>query len=172
MNFFELFGMPLQFLIDKTALKKKYLELSKQSHPDYFVQQTTQQQETALQTSAELNKAYKTLTNKSEIIAYVLRLKGLLATDEKYELPPEFLLRMMEVNEQLAEANMDDDVNGKAAIYQQLEQMENEIYEPVKEIIENYKDEVTTEEELLQVKDYYFKRKYLQRLRQQLQEKL
>jgi molecular chaperone HscB len=46
--------------------------------------------------------------------------------------------------------------------------IEKELYEPVQNIIENYKEGITTQKELLQVKDYYFKKKYLQRLYQQL----
>ena len=53
-----------------------------------------------------------------------------------------------------------------------ISELQEEIYEPVKNIIEHYKEGVTTEEELLQVKDYYFKKKYLDRLRDQLEQKL
>jgi molecular chaperone HscB len=49
-----------------------------------------------------------------------------------------------------------------------IENLQNEIYEPVKDIVENYKEGSTTEEELLQVKAYYYKKKYLDRIRRQL----
>ncbi len=79
---------------------------------------------------------------------------------------------MMEFNEELAEAQLEGDNNLKTKLSEQLTQFENEIYEPVANTIENYKEGITTEEELLQVKDYYFKNKYLHRLTQQLNQML
>jgi molecular chaperone HscB len=46
--------------------------------------------------------------------------------------------------------------------------LQSDIYGPVKETVEHYQDGVTTEEELLQVKEYYYKKKYLHRIQQQL----
>ena len=40
----------------------------------------------------------------------------------------------------------------------------NQIYNDVAPIVENYQEGTTTEKELLQVKDYYYKKKYLQRI--------
>ena len=48
----------------------------------------------------------------------------------------------------------------------QLENFKLKYMNRLKNIIENYKEGVTTEEELLQVKEYYFKKKYLERLQQ------
>ena len=47
-------------------------------------------------------------------------------------------------------------------------ELQEEIYEPVKKIVENYQEGAAAEKELLQVKEYYFKKKYLDRIRQQL----
>jgi molecular chaperone HscB len=41
----------------------------------------------------------------------------------------------------------------------------------VQAVVENYKEGVTLESDLLLVKDYYFKKKYIERLKQQLAEK-
>ena len=40
--------------------------------------------------------------------------------------------------------------------------------EAVKKYIEDYQDDRVTEKELLQVKEYYYKKKYLDRIRRQL----
>ena len=167
-NYFELFELPVQFAVDKGLLKKKFFELSKQYHPDHFAGGDSADQLRALERSADLNKGLKILSNKDETIKYVLMQKGLLQDEEKYTLPQNFLMEMLEVNEELAEAVMSDEAGEKEKIQQQLTELENEIYEPVKNIIEHYKEGVTTEEELLQVKDYYFKKKYLARLSHQL----
>jgi len=167
MNYFELFGLPVRLKVDKAEARRRYLELSKKNHPDFFVNEDASKQQGALETFAMLNKALKTLSSHDETIRYVLQLKGLLEDEEKYQLEPSFLMEMMEVNEALDEAGTDADPNEKVRLMQQLNNLENEIYEPVANTIENYEEGVTSEEELLQVKDYYFKKKYLTRLRQQ-----
>lgn len=168
MNYFELFDLPVSFLPPRDAVRKKYFELSKQNHPDHFAQAGEKAQADALEASAQINKAYKTFSNKQSTIKYVLELKGLLEEEEKYKLSPDFLMEMMEINEAVAELGFDEDPNRKTTIHQQLTTLENEIYEPVADIIENYQEGVTTQEELLQVKDYYFKKKYLARIYQAL----
>ena len=169
MNYFELFALPVQLRVDKIALRQKFFALSRQSHPDRFAQDSAAAQEQALETAAHLNKAYKTLTDDEGILKYVLQEKGLLEEEEKYTLPPDFLMEMMELNEAVSEAETTPEKNG---LQSQLQNLKKELYEPVEAIIENYREGITTEKELLQVKDYYFKKKYLQRLAQQLNQML
>ncbi|MCX8019105.1 MAG: Fe-S protein assembly co-chaperone HscB [Chitinophagaceae bacterium] len=165
MNYFELFGLPVQLKTDKKELSARYIRLSKQYHPDYFVHADAEQQSKALDMSAMLNQAYKILQNEDETIKYVLQLKGLLEEEEKYQLPPEFLMTMMELNETVSEA---EEQEQKKNISESLNRLEAEAYNRVKDIIENYIDNAVSEQELLRVKEYYFKKKYIQRLRQQL----
>lgn len=172
MNYFELFGIPVQLKPDKQLVKKKYFELSKKSHPDYFINSSSTEQQTALDDSATLNKALKTLSNADETVKYVLMMKGILEEEEKYSLPPAFLMQMMDINETVDELQFDDDPGKIRALHTEFENLQNEIYAPVKSIIENYSEGITTEKELLQVKEFYFKKKYINRLQQQLKGKL
>ncbi len=165
MNYFELFEIPASLKIDSTQLSKKFFELSKKFHPDYTVNESAEVQAAALERSALLNKAWKTFQNPDALIKYVLMEKGLLQEEEKYELPPAFLMEVLEINEQLMEM---DEATDRAQLSSIISQLSSEIYEPVKEIVENYKDGVSTEEELLQVKEYYYKKKYLDRIRKEL----
>ena len=48
-----------------------------------------------------------------------------------------------------------------------IKNLQSEIYEPVKEIVEHYQKGITSEKELLQVKEYYYKKKYLDHIRRQ-----
>jgi molecular chaperone HscB len=153
MNYFELFDIPVSLKVDKNSLTQKYFELQKKYHPDFFTQATEYEQAEALEQSSQINKALKVLKTEMETIKYVLQLKGLLEEEEKYQLPPAFLMEVMELNEELSESSQ-----------QQISQLETEIYAPVKDIIENFKDSTTTTKELLQVKEYYYKKKYLQRI--------
>lgn len=166
MNYFELFEIPVQLKVDNKSLSVKFFELSRKYHPDYFVNKENKDQAEALEKSALLNKAYKTFQSTDDTIKYVLQLKGLLEEEEKYELPPDFLMEVLEINEQLMDAG--DDPELKSRLQSQVENLQSEIYEPVKEIVEHYQEGITSEKELLQVKAYYYKKKYLQRIRRQL----
>jgi molecular chaperone HscB len=86
--------------------------------------------------------------------------------EEKYQLPPGFLMEVLEINEKLMDAG--DDPELKRNLQSAIDNLQAEIYEPVKETVEHYQDGVTTEKELLQVKEYYYKKKYLHRIQQQL----
>lgn len=164
MTYFELFDIPVSFLPDQKKLKQKFYELSRKYHPDFFTQENEFEQSEALETSSLINKAYKTFQNKDEIIKYILQLKGLLEEEEKYQLSPGFLMDMMELNEQLSDAKMEGDPASITALKKTIDDKEKEIYQPVKTIIESYKEGITVDNELLKVKDYYFKKKYLRRI--------
>src|SRR5258705_12494878 len=166
MNYFELFEIPVQLRVDKASLPRKYFELSRKYHPDFFVNGSGEEQTLALERSALLNKAFKTFQNPDETIKYVLQQKGLLEEEEKYELPPAFLMEVMEINEQLMDAG--DDPAVKAGLQNNIHDLQSAIYEPVKEIVENYKEAVHKEKELLQEKEYYYKKKYLDGIRKKL----
>jgi molecular chaperone HscB len=157
MNYFELYDIPVSLQPDQKLVKQKFYELSRKYHPDFYSNATEDEQAEVLERSSAVNKAFKIFSNADETVKYVLQQKGLLEEEEKYQLPPQFLMEMMELNEAAMEQE-------KSSVQQQVSNIQNEIYEPVKAIIENYTEGVTTEKELLQVKEYYFKKKYLNRI--------
>lgn len=165
MNYFELFEIPVQLKVNREALSGKFFALSKKYHPDYFAGESEELQAEALERSAMLNKAWQTFHTQDATIKYVLQEKGLLEAEEKYSLPPDFLMEVMDINEQLMER---DAATDEAALAALITKLSDEIYAPVREIIENYQEGTSSEKELLQVKEYYYKKKYLDRIRQQL----
>ncbi|MGE5106354.1 MAG: iron-sulfur cluster co-chaperone HscB C-terminal domain-containing protein [Sphingobacteriales bacterium] len=167
MNYFELFEIPVSLKVDAGKLAKKYFELQKKFHPDYYSKESPEVQADILEKVAQINKAFKTFKSPDETIKYVLMEKGLLEEEEKYQLPPGFLMEMMDLNEQIAEALADGGEN-LSLIKDGLAGTETEIYFPVREIVENYKESITSTDELLKVKEYYYKKKYLNRLKAQV----
>ena len=165
MNYYELFEMPVSLQVDKNYLREKYFELQKKYHPDFFSNESEEEQAEMLERSSLVNKAYKTFQTDDDTIKYVLQLKELLEEEEKYQLPSEFLIEMMELNEALMEVN-DSSLEETET---KISQLEKQLYDRVKNIIEYYNDERTTDEQLLQVKDYYFKKKYLKRILERLE---
>lgn len=167
MNYFELFDLPVSFLVDKKGLAKQFFSLQKRFHPDYFTGASPEEQETALEQSSFVNKAFRVLQDPDATMQYVLQLKGLLADDEKFSLPQDFLMEMMELNEAIMDARLEG--TGTESIEARIAALKQEMYEPVKAIVEHYQEGVTSEEALLQVKLYYFKKKYLNRILEGLQ---
>lgn len=169
MEYFTLFEIPVALKLNTSLLSKKYFALSRKYHPDFHANETDLIQDEVLQKSAIINKAWKTFQNQEAIIKYVLMEKGLLTEEEKYNLSPDFLMEVMDLNELLMD--LDESVD-KTGILNNLNSMQQEIYTPVEKIIDGYNDEVTTKADLLLVKDYYYKKKYLDRMSRELVEKL
>ena len=153
MNYFELFDIPITIKVDQSKLAKKYFEVQKKFHPDFFAQSTEAEQAEALERSSAANKALKIFKNQAETIKYVLQLKGLLEEEEKYQLPPAFLMEMMELNEELSDNSA-----------QQVASIQKQLYTEVASTIDNYNDATVTNAELLRLKEYYYKKKYLNRI--------
>ena len=83
MNYFELFEMPVSLHIDKKELSKKYFELQRKYHPDFFLNSGESEQTVMLQKSSMINSGYKIFQSEDETIKYVLQLRGLLEENEK-----------------------------------------------------------------------------------------
>jgi molecular chaperone HscB len=161
MNHFELYQIPISFKPDTSLVKKRFYQLSREYHPDFFVSGTREEKEHVLAISAQVNKAYQVFNNENDLIKYILMEKGLLQEEEKYQLSPPFLMEVMDINEFLMDAV---DQEAKDSVRTQIESLQNTIYEPVKTIITNYQEGVSSEKELLQVKEYYYQKKYLDRI--------
>lgn len=164
MNYFELYGIPVSLTVDGAAIKKRFYELSREYHPDFHAQSGADKQEEIVQKSADINKAYKTFQSPDSLIRYVLMMKGLMVEEEKYVLAPAFLMEVMDINEQLMDLDMEPDPQQMAIVKQEAIQLQTKIQNDVAMDIEHYKEDFSTEEALLRVKEYYYRKKYLQRI--------
>ena len=161
MNYFALFGLPIGFQVDTNKLRAAFIDIQRASHPDKFAQSNAYEQEEALERSALANKGFSLLNNKDQIMPYVLELKGIIDLDEKYALSPAFLMEMMELNEAWMEA---DDETAKQSILSQIKAIQDEILEPIKGYLEMDQIDSISQEAMLQIKEYYYKKKYLDRI--------
>ena len=164
MNYFELYGLPVSFRVDQAALKKKFYALSREHHPDFHTHLGDQEQAAVLETSSQVNKAYKILSDEDETIRYLLQTKNLLEDEEKYGLDPGFLMEVMDINEELMELELDEKAEQLMDVEHKTNHLMLKTYDDVAALLETYQEGVTSEEELLQVKDFYYKKKYLQRI--------
>lgn len=157
MNYFELFGLPQAPLVDRSLLAKKYFELQKANHPDFFTQGTEAEKEQAEEQSASINKAFNIFQNEERTIEYFLQTLNLIEPDEKYKLPPDFLMEMMELNEALTE-------EGEESVLKNVDEHENDLYNEIRQVLIQYDPAKTTQKDLLKLKEYYYKKKYLKRI--------
>jgi molecular chaperone HscB len=168
-NYFELYHMPVTFHPDPVEVKRKFYELSRLYHPDRFAQAGGEELATALRMAAMNNDAYKTLRNPDATMAYILKLNNLLEDEEKYNLPPAFLMEMMDINEAISdyEAEPDNEDARQMATNSLNEQLE--LWDgTTKTLIQKFDDGEKGPELLLQIKDQYFRKKYLLRIKERI----
>jgi len=168
MNYFEFFEIPIAFKIDEAALKRRFYEKSKKYHPDFYTLESDQKQAEILELSTLNNEAYQTLADFDRRLKYILELKNALAEEGKNKVPQDFLMDMMDINEALMELEFDFDQAKYEEVMQQLKAQESSIYAEVESLIENYEDEKATDAELSAIKDFYLKKRYLLRIRENL----
>ena len=96
MNYFELYDIPVSFKVDKKALKKKFYELSRKFHPDFYTLEGEAKQAEILELSSLNNEAYKVLKDFNKRMKYVLDLKKIIAEEGKNKIPQAFLMEMMD----------------------------------------------------------------------------
>jgi molecular chaperone HscB len=101
MNYFEVFGLPRALGIDLKDLEKRFHQLSRQHHPDYFATAPAQEKEQALRMTSLLNDAYRTLRNSADRVEYLLTLEGFKPDGSK--VPKSLLMEVFEINEQIEE---------------------------------------------------------------------
>ena len=161
MNFFELFGLPIGFQVDASKLRVAFMDIQRASHPDKFTQESPEVQEEALERSAIANKGFTLLNNKELVLPYVLEIMGYIEPDEKYNLSADFLMEMMELNEGWMDA---DTPEQKQQVLSQINTLQNDILSPIKAYLEHVEVNSIPEKAMLQIKEYYYKKKYLDRI--------
>ena len=157
MNYFELFEIPVSLTVARDELSEKYISLQKKYDPTLYLNAGNDQAEEMQKKLQMIHEGFKVLNDADEIIRYVLGLKGLLKGDENYQLPEGFVMEMTGLNEDLA----GEDVLNIEEADTKIFQAQKNLYQQVQSIIEGYSDDTITEAQLLQVKDYYYRKKYL-----------
>ena len=102
MNYFEVFDLPKILEIEPGMLERKFHELSRKYHPDYFTTGSAEDKQKALAMTSLLNDAYRTLRHPVRRVEYLLELEGFKADGSK--VPKSFLMEMFDINEQVEEA--------------------------------------------------------------------
>ena len=98
-NYFEIFSLPVQFVIDLEDLEDAYLEMQQKYHPDYNLQINQDY-------SALINQAYKILKDPLGRANYLAKILFNISIDKEDGLKPsmKILTEMMELQESLEDS--------------------------------------------------------------------
>lgn len=169
-NYFEFYELPVQFNPDQNAIKTKFYALSKKFHPDFYANESATKQEDVLNLSTLNNKAYQTLSNANKRLKYVLELKGIVATDEGYQLPQSFLMEMMDVNEALMDLEFEPDAEKLTQVKNDVDSIEKQLESELKNSLQQFDENPEGSEPLFPViKDLFYRQKYIARIRERLE---
>ena len=102
LNHFELFGLTPTFDLDMADLRRRYLHLSRDAHPDH--RSTTDDADVSLQVSAQLNEAHRVLTDPVLRAEYLLELCGGQSSAQDKSVTPDVLNETFLLREEIAEA--------------------------------------------------------------------
>ena len=166
-NYFDFFEMNASFFIDEAQLKKQFYQNSKRFHPDFYAMESEEKQEEVLGLSTLNNKAYEILNNFDFRMRYVLELEGVIKEEGQNALPQMFLMEMMDVNEALMDLQMDFIEEDYKKIILEIEEIESRLWSGVEPDLLAFA-ESKSDCNLEKIKDYYFKKKYLLRIRENL----
>jgi molecular chaperone HscB len=101
-NYFQLFSLEENFIIDLKALEDSYQTQVAKFHPDKFVKKDDKQKQLSLQNTSLLNTAFNILKSPLSRAVYLLELQGINAFEEKdTSLDLDFLANQIELREEL-----------------------------------------------------------------------
>lgn len=166
-NYFDFYGIPESFSLDAALLKKKFYDLSKQYHPDFYANESEEKQQEILELSTINNKAYQTLSTPASRLEYILRQHELLVDGAKPQLPAHFLMEMMDINERLMEI---EDTEQLGHLTAEVLAVEDDLNVKLLILTADYRqlDDTAKESRLNEILDIYYRQKYLLRIKESL----
>ena len=103
-DYFSFLGVPRRLELDPQDLERRFRDLSRKFHPDYFYNASPAERLASLERSSYLNDAYRTLRSHASRIEHLLAIEGLAPpkSDEGgVKVPPALLEEVFELNEEL-----------------------------------------------------------------------
>ncbi len=105
-DYFRFFGLPRKLHISANDLDQRFRGLSRQFHPDYYVNAPAAERRASLERSSYLNDAYRTLKLPISRVEYLLQLEGMAARtpqEASKQVPASLLEEVFALNEELDE---------------------------------------------------------------------
>jgi molecular chaperone HscB len=105
-DYFSFLGLPRRLVLDAQELDRRFRDLSRKFHPDFFYNATPTERLASLERSSYLNDAYRALKQPVSRIEHLLTIEGLpIGKSEAGEakVPPSLLEEVFALNEELDE---------------------------------------------------------------------
>ncbi len=103
-DYFAFLGLRRRLTIDAQDLEKRFRDLSRQFHPDYYYNAAPAERLASLERSSYLNDAYRTLKNPVSRVEHLLAIEGLppaKSEEGTAKVPPSLLEEVFALNEEL-----------------------------------------------------------------------
>ncbi|XP_006615455.2 iron-sulfur cluster co-chaperone protein HscB [Apis dorsata] len=104
LTYFDIIDIPKIYDVNVTEIQKKYKELQKLLHPDKFSNKSEKEKQFSEILSSLVNKAYSTLLHPLKRGLYMLELNGITISEGTDNVNAEFLMEIMEKNEEIEDA--------------------------------------------------------------------
>ncbi|MGD0131717.1 MAG: Fe-S protein assembly co-chaperone HscB [Bryobacteraceae bacterium] len=165
-DYYAVLGIPRGLSLSVDDLQQRYYALSRELHPDRFMQKPEAERQRALDMSSALNDAYRTLKDPIKRAQYLLTLEGFdIGEQRTKDVPPELLEEVFELNMALEEMR-----GGDHSARPQLEQAEKNFTGMLVETDQQLQslfvqfDASQSKDALAQVRNVLNRRKYIQNL--------
>jgi len=165
-DYYAVLGIPHALNLSVDDIQQRYYALSRELHPDRFMQKPEAERQRALDMSSALNDAYLTLKDPIKRAQYLLTLEGFdIGEQRSKDVPPELLEEVFELNMALEEMR-----GGDHSARPQLEQAEKnftgmliETDQQLQSLFVQF-DASQSKEALAQIRNVLNRRKYIQNL--------
>jgi molecular chaperone HscB len=105
-DYFTFFGLPRRLALDGQDLERRFRDLSRRFHPDYYYNASAAERLASLERSSYLNDAYRVLRSLPARVEYLLSLEGLPPAKAEHgagSVPASLLEEVFALNEELDE---------------------------------------------------------------------
>ena len=149
---FKVFGLTYAYEYDSELLERRYLELSKLTHPDHQETSDEASRQRIINVSAWVNQSYRDIKNslfRAEFLLSLLETRNQCHTDSK-KLPGTFLMDMLELQEELENPATRADEDRLEEIAEQAENSRKKALKSIGENLDNCIDSELVDQESLQ----------------------
>ncbi len=170
MTYYDALGLEPSLALDSEDLKKRFYERSRQWHPDRFGRASAPERQLALDTTALLNDAFRTLKDPPSRAEYFLESNGIPPSKNP---PPELLEEVFELNMALEELR-----EGDSSVRGQLESARDRFTEMLSQSSQELAtlftkfDETQGQETLQEIRQVLDRRRYVSNLLRDVEKEL
>jgi molecular chaperone HscB len=128
-DYFSVMGLPRKLTLDPRVLEPVFHALSRRFHPDMYRMASGRERVIALENSAVLNQAYRTLRDPFDRATYLLHLETGKQSGAAGAPPQDLFEEILEIQELLGEFRFAESETERAALRPQLQQRRDQLQE-------------------------------------------